>query len=152
MPGKKVVAPKFRPRSWKSYEVFEGDPEGEYRLPFSVALAGGSGRLPKQAITKMLSVEDRGWPAARRDLKDDLNRRRIVRKDDVVWMLKCTPNPWRLYFYVWDKTEPGKIIYLHAIWKKQDEEDASDALHARSVYENHRASGSRIWACDFPLG
>src|SRR5712671_110348 len=109
MPGPKAV-----PRKWESYEVYQRDTDGKHSLtPFSLTLAGGSGALPTQALTKMRMVQEIGWPDAKRQLKDDFNHPLIVRKDDIVWLLKCKPSCWRLYFYVWEKNETeGGIIYL----------------------------------------
>ena len=129
-------------RKWTSYEVYQRDSNGVHSLtPFSLALAGVSGGLPTQAITKMRMVQEIGWPAAKQQLKDDFNHHLIVRKDEVIWLLKCKPKCWRLYFYVW---ETGKgIVYVHATCKQQDKEDPNDETKARRVFPSTaRQTGS----------
>lgn len=84
--------------------------------------------MPRQAITKMRMVQDLGWPESKRVLKDDHGHHRIVKKTDFIWLLKCKPNCWRLYFHVWEKEK--RIIYVHAVCKKSDKEDPSECAEA----------------------
>ena len=105
---------------WNSYEVYQRDSEGNHTLtPFSDALAAAGRRLA-QPITKMRMVQEIGWPEAKRRLKDDHGRPLVVKKDDVIWLLKCKPSCWRLYFYVYQNGNDNRIIYVHAICKKSD--------------------------------
>jgi hypothetical protein len=137
---------------WLTYEVFQRDSHGEHAItPFSDALAV-SGILPISAINKMRMVQDLGWPAAKRVLTDDYGHALIVKKDEVVWLLKCKPSCWRLYFYVWENAKDKRIIYLHAVCKKQDAEDPGDAAEARSVHDGIWPGGSAITLFDFPTG
>src|SRR5580693_8274786 len=86
---------------WLTYEVIMRDDEGKHAItPFSGALAI-SGVLPINALNRIRIVQELGWPAAKRVLTDDNGHPLIVRKDNVVWLLKCKPSCWRLYFYVW---------------------------------------------------
>src|SRR3954447_14849851 len=98
------------PQRWVTYEVVERDAAGGggSNRPVSAALAGG-GVIPPQPLTKMKVVERIGWPDALRQLKDGRGKRLIVQKDEYVWLLKCKPSCWRLYFYVWQ--ERKFIIY-----------------------------------------
>src|SRR5258708_16257070 len=82
----------------KTYEIYEKD---SGRRPFSEALAS-SGRTAVQPINKMRMLQDLGWPRASLQLKDSYGKYRIVRKDDLIWLLKCKPSCWRLYFYVFE--------------------------------------------------
>ena len=100
----------------------------------------------------MRMVQDLGWPEARRQLKDDHGHPLIVRKDDVIWLLKCKPGCWRLYFYVWENDEQKRLIYVHAVCKKTDKEDPSDASEARRVADEIRPGGSAITPFEFPIG
>ena len=135
---------------WSTFEVIHKDAKGEYAVtPFSGALAS-SGTMPTQAITKMKMVQSLGWPEARRKLKDDQGRPIIVKKDSIVWLLKCKPSCWRLYFYVSEKEK--RITYLHAVCKQQNAEDPSDAAKARSAYDGIQERGSGITAFEFPVG
>src|SRR5687768_995408 len=61
-----------------------------------------SGRIPRPAINKMRLVQDHGWPEARTSMKDDNGHRLIVKKNQIIWLLKCKPSCWRLYFYVYE--------------------------------------------------
>ena len=98
----------------------------------------------------MRMLQDLGWPQAKREFKDDQGRSRIVKKDDLIWLLKCKPSCWRLYFYV---NQKGKqIIYVHAVCKKQDKEDEADAREARRVADGIRPGGSAITPFEFPPG
>ena len=40
----------------------------------------------------MRMVQELGWPEAKRCLTDDWGHPLIVKKDDVVWLLKCKPS------------------------------------------------------------
>lgn len=141
---------------WITYEVYQRDSDGRFCItPFSDALAS-SGTMPTQAVTKMRMVQSLGWPRAKRVLKDDYGHPLVVKKDEVVWLLKCKPSCWRLYFYVYEnKRKNGKekrIIYLHAVCKQQDTEDPSDATEARRVHDGIRPGGSATTLFEFPPG
>src|SRR5437763_14757133 len=97
---------------WVTYEVFQRDTQGKHTItPVSAALAA-SGRIARQAITKMRIVQELGWPEAKRVLTDDYGHPLIVRKDEVIWLLNCKPSCWRLYFYVWKNEKDKRIIYV----------------------------------------
>lgn len=135
---------------WITYEVCQKDGDGNYTItPFSDALAV-AGTRPTQAITKMRTVQNIGWPEAKRVLVDDNGRHLIAKKDDVIWVLKCKPTCWRLYFYVWQQGKEKRIIYVRAACKKTDKEDPRDAHEARRVYQEIRPGGSAITAFEFP--
>jgi hypothetical protein len=135
---------------WLTYEVIMRDDEGEHAItPFSDALAV-SGALPINALNKIRIVQELGWPTAKRDLTDDYGHPLIVKKDDIVWLLKCKPSCWRLYFYVWKNENEKRIIYLRAVCKKQDAEDPSDAVEARKIYDGIGPRGSGITIFEFP--
>ena len=87
---------------WETYEVAEPNGDGEHSYPFSEALAVSGGPPPVQAITKIRMLQAIGWPTAKNQLKDNLGKPLVVKKDDRIWLLKCKPSCWRLYFYVWD--------------------------------------------------
>jgi hypothetical protein len=93
-------------------------------------------------------VQELGWPEARRSLKDDHGKPLIVRKDEPIWLLKCKPSCWRLYFYVWEKGEIKRIIYVHAVCKKTNKEDPRHAAEARRI----AGCGGAITLFEFPAG
>ena len=135
---------------WKTYEIYRKDSHGNCTItPFSDALAT-SGSIPRQPITKMRLVQEIGWPEAKRRLKDDHGHPLIVKKDGVIWLLKCKPTCWRLYFYVYENDK--RIIYVHAVCKKADREDPGDAIEARRIADEIRPGGSAITIFEFPVG
>ena len=137
---------------WISYEVYQRDSEGRFTItPFSATLAS-SGSLAKPAISRMRTVQNVGWPQARRHFKDENGHSLVVKKDDVVWLLKCKPSCWRLYFYVRSNGKEKRIVYLYAVCKKKDAEDRSDAVKARNVYDGIRPGGSALTEFEFPAG
>jgi hypothetical protein len=137
---------------WTTYEVYQKDGQGNYAItPFSDALAT-SGKISAQPITKMRTVQEIGWPEAKRRLKDDHGHPLVVKKDDVIWLLKCKPTCWRLYFYVYNTGKDKQIIYVHAVCKKSDKEDAGDAVEARRIADEIRPGGSAIAPFQFPAG
>jgi hypothetical protein len=146
-----MAKPREISSGWLTYEIFQRDSEGNHAItPFSDALAGSGGRLAAQAVDKMRIVQDLGWPNAKRLLKDDLGRPLIVKKDEIIWLLKCKPTCWRLYFYVWQNHETKRIIYVHAICKKANKEDPNEATRARSIFDGIRPGGSAITQFEFP--
>jgi hypothetical protein len=146
--GKRSEQPK---KNCSTYEVIQRDENGDHAItPFSDALAA-SGVLAKQAVTKMRMLHEISWPEARDALKDDQGHRLIVSKDDRIWLLKCKPSCWRLYFYVSENATTTRIVYVHAVCKKRNRENPSDATHARSIVDTIRPGGSGISAFEFPL-
>lgn len=135
---------------WKTYEVCESDSEGEVtRTPFSDELVK-SGKIPVQAITKMRMLEELGWPTAKRQLKDNHGHPLVVKKDERIWLLKCKPACWRLYFYVHESSKSKCFIFVHAVCKKADQEDDGDTREARRIADQIRPGGSRITEFEFP--
>ncbi|MBZ5634157.1 MAG: hypothetical protein LAO55_13635 [Acidobacteriia bacterium] len=116
---------------WTAYEICIKGGDGQWSWPFSDALAA-PGSVSAQALNKMRMVRNMGWPEAQR-LRERRGKKVVVPKDDVVWLLKCKPSFWRLYFYVWEKHK--RIVYLHACYKDQRLEDPSDHARARSYYD-----------------
>jgi hypothetical protein len=128
---------------WFSYEVIH---KATGETPVSAAIASGSDKVA--VIKKIMMVQEVGWPAAKKLHFGKKGKHRVVRKDDVVWLLKCTPHCWRLYFYIY---EPKQwIIYLHAVCKKQDEEEPDDAIKARAVYNEINGGACGITPFEFP--
>lgn len=132
-----MAEPREPPPSWESYELVRYDSDGKEQRPFSDDLARSSERLQ---VLKLLSrVEDLGWPEATALTVGKKERqRRIVRKDEFINLLKCTPTCWRFYFYV--HQENRYFVYVHGVCKKQDAEDQGHAITARQRYDT-RATG-----------
>jgi hypothetical protein len=79
-------------------------------------------------------------PDATGNLKDSRGKALIDRADEkepAIWILKCWPSCWRLYFYVYvarDDQDDRRIIYLYAKCKKKQRRDKSDSVYARRLY------------------
>lgn len=114
---------------WQSFEVIDKESR---ETPVSTALAQ-SDRLA-QAHNKIQLVQDLGWPEARRGLKDGKGSPLVVQKDKVIWLLKCKPSCWRLYFCVFEKEK--RIVYVYAVCKQKDKEDPADYKKARRLADN----------------
>ena len=135
---------------WRTYEVCERVVDGEcVRMPFSLELAS-SGTMPDAAIRKMQMLQDMGLAQAKRDMKDSHGQLRLVPKDEVIWLLKCKPSCWRLYFYVDENGKEKRFIYVRAVCKQQDKEDSKDAEKARRIADRIRSGRSRITPFEFP--
>ena len=135
---------------WKSYEVIHKN-EAQ-TTPFTDALATG-GETPVGAVNKISLVEELGFPRARLELHYSSGRkhkRRIVKKNDVIWLLKCSPKCWRLYFYVIPSEK--YIVYVHAVCKKRDKEDPGEAVTAENIHDDIQAGRSAITSFRFPAG
>jgi len=126
---------------WATLEVVLRDATGKLdssgARPFSDALPSDGPAAAKTAIQKMLLVESLGWPSARLDLKDEYGKPRIERSDDKapqIYILKCKPTCWRLYFYVDHKRK--YFVYLYAKCKKKQRRDPADSASARRLYQS----------------
>jgi phage-related protein len=130
---------------WQSYELeWPRDPDPP-RRPVSDALSGSAEKI--QVLKLMSRVEDLGLEDAKKlTVGGERRKRRIVKKEDFIYLLKCTPSCWRLYFYV--RETERRFVYVHAVCKKQDAEDPSDLATAKQRYEV-RASG-RLQPIRFP--
>jgi hypothetical protein len=128
---------------WKSYEVIH---KTTGATPVSTAIAAGPDTAA--VVKKILLVQETGWPEALKLHFGPKGKHRIVKKDDVIWLLKCTPSCWRLYFYIYKAKK--WIIYVHAVCKKKSKEDPNDAVQARSVYEKIVGGSSGITEFPFP--
>jgi hypothetical protein len=135
-----MADPKEPPQSWQSYELVFFDSDGNEKRPFSDDLARSSDRL--QTLRIMSRVEDLGWPEAQKLTVGKKERKqRIVKKDDFIHLLKCTPPCWRFYFYVHEPT--SRFVYVHGVCKKQDSENPGDAVTARQRYDKRASGGLR---------
>ena len=126
----------------QSFELVHRKGDGEYERPFSEGLFGlGDQEALKTALQKMRLLESIGWPEAKRELKNSEGKRLIARadgKDPDIWILKCKPSCWRLYFHVYPS---GKIAYLYPVCKKEWAQDPADAKYARKLLTRGAAGG-----------
>lgn len=141
--------------AWTTYEILLRDADGKLdaagERPFSNDLAG-DGDPVQTAIQKMRLLQHHGWPDARLNLKDKRGKLLIDRADDEdpkIWILKCKPSCWRLYFCVYSDTK--RIVYLYAVCKKRPDRDPADSVRARHRFDGFGGSRrSGIARFDFP--
>jgi hypothetical protein len=146
--GKRIPA---RSVSWTTWEVCSPSHGGSWndpRRPVSETMAR-SGDPTTTAIGKMKLLQTLGLPEGFRSL--------IIEKadggDPTIYILKCKPCCWRLYFYACKESETAKrIVYLHAKCKKKNKQDPDDAKHARLALGALDAGGMRIIRFQFPSG
>ena len=141
------MAHQNEPKSgWASYELVWLDAAGDVAdAPFSAAL--GNALEAIKALKRISRVEDIGWPDAKKLQYGKKGKKRIVKKDDFIYLLKCHPDCWRLYFYVREKDK--HFIYVHAVCKRTDAENPGDAVTARKRYDK-RTAGGRLKRIGFP--
>ena len=139
---------------WETYEVILREADGTLSeggvRPFSQKLADHGDPITT-ALGKMWLVGFHGWHKARLHLVDHIGKPLIVRadsKEPEIWILKCKPSCWRLYFHVYQDSK--RIVYLYAKCKKKNAQDAADAARARTVLNGLRPGGSGIIAFEFP--
>jgi hypothetical protein len=146
------MAQRKSPPVWGTYQVaMKTKDAGRIETPFFEQLSVG-GKSAVQPINKMQLIQTLGWEEARRTLKDDKGRKVIVKKDDLIWLVKCKPSCWRLYCYVYENGETHQIIYVHAVCKKKDDEDPGDLTTARRIADDIGSRARSIAAFEFPSG
>ncbi|MFN8641880.1 MAG: hypothetical protein U0802_09565 [Candidatus Binatia bacterium] len=99
-------------------------------------------------MLKLMSrVQDLGWHDAQKMKIGTANpKKRIIRKDDDIHLLKGTPLRWRLYLYV--RQSDKHIVYVHAVSKNRDEEDPGSYRTARQRYD--RRTNGQLVEIKFP--
>ncbi|HEV8641380.1 MAG TPA: hypothetical protein VGV13_09820 [Methylomirabilota bacterium] len=146
------IAPAVR---WATLEVVLRDATGKLdssgERPFSDALPGDGPAAAKTAIQKMRLVESQGWPAALLNVRDEHGKPRIEQSDEEeppIYILKCKPACWRLYFYV----DHGRhfFVYLYAKCKRKQRRDPEDSVRARRIRASLGPGGDGIDYFRFP--
>jgi hypothetical protein len=140
---------------WESFEVVlrgvDRRSDREQQTPFSDELFSGDGDPIQTALQKMWLVQSHGWPEAIRQLRDGRGKPLIDRADDAdpaIWILKCKPSCWRLYFHVY--IAQSRIAYLYAKCKKRTRREAADSVRARRLFDGLRPGGSALAPFPFP--
>lgn len=141
--------------AWASFEVVLRGRDGKLdpkAKPFSGVLFSGDGDEITTALQKMRLAQTHGWPDARLYLKDKRGKPLVDRADDEkeppIYLLKCKPGCWRLYFYV--DSAAHRFTYLSAKCKKKQEREASDSVRARNAYNNFVARNHGLVEFRFP--
>jgi hypothetical protein len=129
---------------WTHWEpVLRGD-DGHLdgnRRPFSEQFSGEVGGVVA-ATGKMWLMGYHGWPGAIAAIRDDQGKPLIEEADNQepkIWILKCKPHCWRLYFYVYQ--DKNRFLYLYAKCKKKWKRNTSDSKRARNLFA--RIGGTR---------
>ena len=142
------------PLKWTTFEAITSD-TGERPVSSAIASKGIDGAEKATATIWRLQqmIQDMGWQKARITYKYNYKKGsepRVVHKTGALWLLKCKPSCWRLYFYV-DEVQ-GQIVYLRAVCKKKDKEDEQDIIKAEYVVNAITKGDYSISAFPFPLG
>lgn len=101
----------------------------------------------------MILLRDLGPAEAQTAMRDNAGHALVVKKKNAdLWLLKCKPSCWRLYFYTAIVGEEKRIIYVHAVCKQQDKEDARETSYASRVASTLRAGRGAITLLALPFG
>ena len=123
--------------------------KGENYWPFTEVLRS-SGVGAVSAYTKMRMVQDLGFTTAQPDYRDSLGKPLIIKKDDLIWLLKCKPSCWRLYFYVTEGPTENRLIFVFAVCKKTDKEAHRSVRKARRIADILKRGEGGITPIEFP--
>jgi len=136
-------------KTWRSYHVVTRGADGTLEsgeTPFLDELGSGDGDPTETAINKMRLLQAHGMPEATWCIKNSKGKALVDRADDkepAIWILKCWPGCWRLYFYVHRVSDDdNRIVYLHAKCKKKQQRDSADSIYARRLYNGIGPGGS----------
>jgi hypothetical protein len=125
---------------WTLWEI-EYQREGLVERPVTEELQGrGSGIDTKQAVSKLRLLKAHGWPVPRGTLD-------IEALESGLYVLKCKPGFWRLYFSVIDPQR--RILLLLAVAKKKWKRDPNDLAKASRRLGDHQ--GGRARSCEVRL-
>jgi len=146
----------LRSRSgWDTFEVVVPARDRK-AVPVFEAFAYRSSEA-KQGMSKMLKVEEAGFPYARDNFRVSGGRKKaIVRADDLapfLWELKCTPHAWRLLFITIENPldeSDKRLVYLHAYYKNTDAQDPSEIATARGRERDLSANRAALRRFPFP--
>jgi len=100
--------------------------------------ARGSATDTKQAVARLRLLKAHGWPVPRGSLE-------IEAAAPGLYVLKCKPGFWRLYFSIVDP--PRRILLLLAVAKKKqgrNPDDIPKAARRLADYESGRAGACEI--------
>jgi len=128
---------------WKAYEICLRRKD-KLSWPVMEELESKGVAAMQGALSKMQLLEIWGWPDAKAKMKDGQGKHLVVKKDDLIWLLKCKPHCWRVYFYVKEYAEENRIVFVYAVCKKQGEEDPQDAVKARRIADTVKPGGNCI--------
>jgi len=126
---------------WTLWEIeYEREGGSVDRPVTEELLAPGSSTDTKQAISKLRLLKAHGWPVPRGSLD-------IAAVSSGMYVLKCKPGFWRLYFSVIDPQR--RILLLLAVAKKKWKRNPNDLAKASRRYADYR--GGRARACEVRL-
>jgi hypothetical protein len=122
---------------WTLWEI-EYQREGLVERPVTEELqVRGSSTDTKQALSRLRLLKAHGWPAPGRSLD-------IEAVGSGIYVLKCKPGFWRLYFSVIDRQR--RILLLLAVTKKKWKRNPHDLAKASRRLGDYQ--GGRARSCE----
>lgn len=124
---------------WTLWEIeYEREGGSVDRPVTEELLAPGSSTNTKQAVAKLRLLKAHGWPVPRGSLD-------IEAVSSGMYVLKCKPGFWRLYFSVIDSQR--RILLLLAVAKKKWKRNPNDLAKASrrlGDYQDGRARSCEV--------
>jgi hypothetical protein len=126
---------------WTLWEIEYRREGGSVERPVTEELlARGSSTDTKQAISKLRLLKAHGWPVPRGSLD-------IEAVSSGMYVLKCKPGFWRLYFSVIDPRR--RILLVLAVAKKKRKRNPNDLAKASRRLGDYQ--GGRARSCEVRL-
>jgi hypothetical protein len=126
---------------WTLWEIEYQREGGSVERPVTEELlARGSSTDTKQAISKLRLLKAHGWPVPRGSLD-------IEAVSSGMYVLKCKPGFWRLYFSVIDPRR--RILLVLAVAKKKRKRNPNDLAKASRRLGDYQ--GGRARSCEVRL-
>lgn len=126
---------------WTLWEIEYQREGGSVERPVTEELlARGSSTDTKQAISKLRLLKAHGWPVPRGSLD-------IEAVSSGMYVLKCKPGFWRLYFSVIDPER--RILLVLAVAKKKRKRNPNDLAKASRRLGDYQ--GGRARSCEVRL-
>jgi hypothetical protein len=149
---------------WRVDQVYSIGGDGRDRLIIEQEFAANASQA-LAGLQKLGMLKARGWPAALTDWhynRGSKTERRIEKVDDgppPIFLLKCKPSCWRIYFHVTEEKPPeakvalhkgtpqpryaGSFLVLRVVCKRQQKRDPGDITDARGRLSRWRAGQLR---------
>jgi len=156
---------------WRVDQVYSVGGDGRARLFIEQEFAANSSQA-LAGLQKLGMLRAHGWPAALTDWnynRGGKNERRIEKVENgppPIFLLKCKPSCWRIYFHVVEEKPPekkdalrkgapeprhaGSFLVLRVVCKRQQKRDPGDVTAARTRLDGWRARQLRSKTLPLP--